>query len=138
MKKNNVLIALFFLNATLSFGQSKAEAAVAEAVNQLTEALLSGDRESLASLVADELTYGHSSGNIEDKAAFVEAVASGKTDFTKIDLSDQTITVVGKTALVRHKMSADLGKIHVDLGILTVWTKQKKDWKLLARQAFRI
>jgi len=138
MKKNNVLITFFLLNATLSFGQSKAEAAVTDAVNQLTEALLSGDRAALTAIAADELTYGHSSGNIEDKAAFVEAVASGKTDFTKIDISDQTISVVGKTALVRHKMSADLGKVHVNLGILTVWTKQKKGWKLLARQAFKI
>ena len=138
MKKNNFLIAFFLLNATLSFGQSKAEAAVNDAVNQLTEALLSGDRAALTAIAADELTYGHSSGNIEDKTAFVEAVASGKTDFTKIDVSDQTISVVGKIALVRHKMSADLGKVHLDLGVLTVWTKQKKGWKLLARQAFKI
>lgn len=138
MKKNNVLIAFFLLNATLSFGQSKAEIAVADAVNQLTEALLSGNRAALTAIAADELTYGHSSGNIEDKTAFVEAVASGKTDFTKIDVSDQTISIVGKIALVRHKMSADLGKVHVNLGILTVWTKQKKGWKLLARQAFKI
>ncbi len=138
MKKGNLLIAFFLLNAVLAFGQSKEEAAVKEAVDQLTEALLSGDRASLTDIAADELTYGHSSGIVEDKAAFVEAIASGKTDFTKIDISDQTISVVGKIALVRHKMSADLGKAHVDLGILTVWTKQKKGWKLLARQAIRL
>lgn len=138
MKKIIILIACFALSMTLSFAQSKTEMAVANAVNQLTEALLSGDRAALTAVAADELTYGHSSGAIEDKAAFVEAVASGKTDFTKIDISDQTISVVGKTALVRHKMSADLGRTHVDLGILTVWTKRKGEWKLLARQAFRI
>jgi len=138
MKKINLLIACLALGTTLSFAQSKKETAVADAVNQLTEALLSGDRESLASIAADELTYGHSSGTIEDKAAFVEAVASGKTDFTKIDISDQTISVVGKIALVRHRMAADLGEVHVDLGILAVWAKQKGGWKLLARQAYRI
>lgn len=138
MRKLNLLIAFLALSSTLSFAQSKKETAVADAVKQLTEALLSGDRESLAAIAADELTYGHSSGTIEDKAAFVEAVASGKTDFTKIDISDQTISVVGKIALVRHKMSADLGEVHVGLGILTVWAKQKGGWKLLARQAYRI
>lgn len=138
MRKINLLIVCLASSMTLSFAQSKAEMAVADAVNQLTEALLSGDRAALTAIAADELTYGHSSGAIEDKAAFVEAVASGKTDFTKIDISDQTISVVGKTALVRHKMSADLGRTHVDLGILTVWTKRKGQWILLARQAFRI
>jgi len=138
MKKINLLIVCLALGTTLSFAQSKHEAAVAVAVDQLTQALLSGDRAALTAVAADELTYGHSSGAIEDKAAFVEAVASGKTDFTKIDISDQTISIVGKTALVRHKMSADLGSTHVNLGILTVWTKQKGGWKLLARQAYRI
>jgi hypothetical protein len=138
MKKFNLLIAMLALSTTLSFAQSKTEIAVAKAVDQLTEALLSGDRALLTSIAADELTYGHSSGAIENKAEFVEAVASGKTDFTKIDISDQTISVVGKIALVRHKMSADLGSVHVDLGILTVWTKKKGSWKLLARQAYRI
>lgn len=138
MKKVNVLIACLALSTTLLFAQSKAELAVADAVDQLTEALLSGDRAALTSIAADELTYGHSSGAIEDKAAFVEAVASGKTDFTKIDISDQSISIVGKIALVRHKISADLGSTHVNLGILTVWTKQKGEWKLLARQAYRI
>lgn len=138
MKIVYALIACFLLGANLSDAQSKAEAAVAAAVNQLTEALLSGDRASLDFIAATELTYGHSNGTIEDKATFIETVASGKTDFTKIDITDQTISVVGKTALVRHKMSADLGETHINLGILTVWIKRKKGWKLLARQAFRV
>lgn len=138
MKKFNLLLACLALGTTLSFAQSKDETAVATAVDQLTQALLSGDRAALTAVAAEELSYGHSSGLIENKAAFVEAVASGKSDFTKIDLSDQTISVVGKTALVRHKMSADLGSTHVNLGILTVWTKQKGGWKLLARQAYRL
>lgn len=138
MRKFYLLIACLALGTTLSFAQSKKEMAVADAVDQLTEALLSGDRASLTSIAADELTYGHSSGTIENKTAFVEAVASGKTDFTKIDISDQAISIVGKIALVRHKMAADLGSVHIDLGILTVWAKQKGGWKLLARQAYRI
>ncbi len=138
MRKFYLLLACLVFGATLSFGQSKQELAVADAVNKLTEALLSGDRAALTAIAADELTYGHSSGAIEDKAAFVEALVSGKTDFTKIDITNQTIAVVGKTALVRHNMSADLGSTHVNLGILTVWTKQKGGWKLLARQAYRI
>lgn len=138
MKKFNLLFVCLLIGAVFSFAQSKEETAVANAVDQLTQALLSGDRAALTAVAADELSYGHSSGLIENKAAFVEAVASGKTDFTKIDISDQTISVVGKTALVRHKMSADLGSTRLNLGVLTVWTKQKGSWKLLARQAYRL
>lgn len=123
MKKINFVLVCLLLSSTLAFAQSKKEKAVSIAVDQLTAALSSGDRAALTAIAANELTYGHSSRKVENKAEFVEAVASGKTDFTKIDISEQTITLVDKLALVRHKMSADIGvqsSVHVDLGILTV------------------
>lgn len=138
MKKISAFIVCLVCFTSFSYGQNKSEKAVADAVDHLTNALLSGDRAALTSIAAEELTYGHSSGVIENKAAFVEAIASGKTDFTKIDITDQTISVSGNVAMVRHKMAADLGSTHVNLGILTVWIKRNGAWKLLARQAFRV
>jgi ketosteroid isomerase-like protein len=80
---------------------------------------------------------------LEDKAAFVEALASGTSDFVTIDLEDQTISVVDNTvALVRHKLHAktnDNGKPgEAHIGILLVWQKQKGSWKLVARQAYKL
>lgn len=127
----------FFANA-----QSNDERQVAAAVESLKKAMINADKSRLVALTADELSYGHSSGTIEDKAAFVETLASGRSDFVSIDLSGQTIEIAGSTALVRHRLSADTndgGKPgHVNLGILLVWQKQKGEWKLLARQAYKI
>lgn len=125
-----------------AFAQNKEVAAVEKAVATLREAMLSGDAASLTGIASKHLTYGHSNGTIEDRAAFVEALASGANDFTEITLSDQTIEILGKIALVRHNLS---GKTHnkgaapasVNLGVLMVWQKEGKDWKLLARQAFK-
>lgn len=121
--------------------QDKKEKAVAEAVEQMRSAMISGERAALEAIAADQLSYGHSSGVIETKAEFVEKIASGKSDFVSIDLSDQTITVSGKTAIVRHLLNAqtnDGGKPgSVKLKILLVWQKQKQGWKLLARQAVK-
>lgn len=122
--------------------QTKDETAVAAAVETLRKAMVDGDRASLEKIATAELTYGHSSGKLEDKAAFVEAIASGKSDFVTIDLTEQTITVSGDVAIVRHKLAGttnDGGKPGtVNLAILTVWKKQGKEWKLLARQAVKI
>ena len=68
---------------------------------------------------------------------------SGKSVFKKIDLSEQTIQIVGKTAIVRHILNAethDAGKdpSTVKLKVMTVWVKQSGKWKLLARQAVKI
>lgn len=142
MKK--IIAALFFftaLNASV-FAQSKDEKAVAAAVEALRKAMIDGDKTALENIAADELSYGHSSGKMQNKAEFVDGIASGASDFVTIDLTDQTIKVAGNTAIVRHKLAAqtnDGGKPgSVNLGILLIWQKQKGKWKLLARQAYKL
>jgi hypothetical protein len=141
MKCFFTFLTLFMFIAT-GFSQTKSETAVADAVENLRKALVNADRASLDKLTAAELSYGHSNGKVETKAEFVEALTSGASDFVKIDLTEQTIKIVDKTALVRHRLSADTnndGKPGtVNLYILLVWQKQKGDWKLLARQAVRV
>ena len=124
------------------FAQTKDEKAVAAAVETLRKAMLDGDKASLEKISSPDLSYGHSGGKVEDQAAFVNALASGANDFVTIELSEQTIKVVGNTAIVRHKLngtSNDGGKPGVvKIAILLVWVKQGREWKLLARQAVKI
>jgi ketosteroid isomerase-like protein len=138
-----LIIAFIFISSTsfLSVNQND-ETAVAAAVEQLRLAMVSGDRMSLENIAADQLSYGHSGGLVENKAAFVEKIASGNSDFISISLSDQSIVISGKTAVVRHKLDAvtnDGGKPgEAHIKVLLVWQKQGKQWKLLARQAVKI
>jgi ketosteroid isomerase-like protein len=146
MKKSILLVALLASFAIKNTAQTKADKdqkMVAVAVESFRKAMVDGDGKTLAALAAEELTYGHSGGNVENKAHFVEAFTTGKSDFVKIDLTEQTVQVVGKTAIVRHRLegeSKDAGKepAAVHLRVLTVWQKQKGGWKLLARQAVKI
>lgn len=138
----NLFLAFAFLSIPLS-AQSKSEKAVAAAVENLRQAMVSGDRNALSNIAAEDLSYGHSSGLLEDKAKFVEAIASGKSNFVKIDLTEQTIKVVRKTAIVRHNLFAETNNAGstpgtVKLAILTIWQKQGGNWKLLARQAVKV
>ena len=77
-------------------------AAVAEAVAALTKAMLAADKAQLDTLVADQLSYGHSGGVIQTKAEFVDVIASKKAVYKSIVLSDQTVAVAGNAAIVRH------------------------------------
>ncbi len=141
MKKFSILIFLLSINLAAQ-AQSGADKQVALAVEKLKSAMISGERAALEHIAAADLSYGHSSGKVEDKKEFVESIASGKSDFVSIDLLDQQIKVSGQTALVRHRLSAktnDGGKPgEVNLGILLVWQKQGKEWKLLGRQAYKL
>jgi hypothetical protein len=135
------LLLCCLLGNTSSFAQSSDEKAVSDRVEALRKALITPDKTVLEELAADELSYGHSTGVVEDKAAFVDALVKGKTVFTSITLSDQTIKIAGNVAIVRHRMMAGLNNNNtpstVDIIVLLIWQKQKGKWKLLARQAAR-
>lgn len=122
--------------------QTKDEKSVATAVESLRKAIIDADKPALEKLTSEALSYGHSSGKIEDKAAFVDALVSGKSDFVSIELTEQTIKIVGNTAIVRHLLNgvtSDAGKPGtVKLSVLLIWQKQSKEWKLIARQAVKI
>jgi hypothetical protein len=120
--------------------QTGKEAAVSAAVEALRKAMIAGDRAALGSLAMDELSYGHSSGRLENKAEFIEALASGKSGFSAIELSDQSVNVIDRIALVRHVFNGTRRKEgdRMKLAILTVWLQQQDQWKLLARQAARL
>src|ERR1700746_682558 len=71
----------------------------APAVPARTAAILAADKAKLEALVADQLSYGHSSGTIQDKADFVGVIASKKTVYKSMNLTDMKVSVVGGTAL---------------------------------------
>ena len=143
MKKTIAALLLgCLLISTASFAQSSDEKAVAARVEALRKAMIAADKMALEDLAADKLSYGHSSGLVENKAAFVDQFVTGKSVFKTITLSDQTIKMAGKVAIVRHHLTGDTNNNNVagkaDIIILQVWQKQKGKWKLLARQAARI
>ena len=133
---------LFFLMISIiSFSQSKNEKQVAIAVTQLTQAMENADSATLDKLIDAGLSYGHSGGRVENKSDFISNIVSGKSDFVKIDLTNQQILMHHKTAIIRHHLSAttnDSGKPGaVSLDIMLVWQKQHGHWKLIARQAVK-
>ena len=115
---------------------------IEQTVEKLRQAMIAADGATLEELADDNLSYGHSNGNIETKAQFVENIASRKSDFVSINLSEQTIVISQNIAIVRHIFNAttnDGGKPgSIKLKILLVWQKQNGNYKLLARQAVRV
>lgn len=135
-------LAAFSIIFQFASAQSKDEAAVAAAVQSLRSAMIDADKAALEKLTAAKLSYGHSNGRIEDKAAFIGNLVSGQSDFVTMDLSAQTIAITGQTAIVRHTLGGqinDSGKAGtVNLYVLLVFGKEGGQWKLLARQAVKI
>jgi len=129
--------------ASPAAAQSGEEAAVARAVDALSKAMVAVDRAQLEALTAPQLSYGHSAGRIENQREFVDYLLSRASAFRFINTPDQTISVAGNDAIVRHILMGETvdreGKVTpVRVGVMQVWQKQGGDWKLLARQAYRL
>jgi ketosteroid isomerase-like protein len=139
--KKTLIVITFLLTVVVVNAQRKADKAVTKKIEQLRKAMIDADAAMLTQLTDDNLSYGHSSGAIDDKKMFVEKITSGQSDFVTLNLSQQTITVTKHTAIVRHVLKAttnDNGKPgEVNLKVLLVWHKANGEWKLLARQAVK-
>jgi hypothetical protein len=118
------------------------EQAVAAAVEQLRQAMVGANREVLTNIASESLTYGHSDGQVENKAEFVENIAGGHSVFVTIQLSDAYIKVEGDIAVTRHTFTSDTNNggvpRSIKLHILLVWRLEGGEWKLLVRQAVRL
>ena len=144
MNIQSTLITVGFLLAGLGLtAQQKENQAVATAVSQLNQAMIDGNHIMLDQLTSDKLSYGHSSGLVENKDVFITSIVDGIFGFTSIDLTEQTIAISNNVAIVRHKFSAgtdDKGKApgRANIAVMQVWQKEKGKWLLLARQATKI
>ena len=141
MKKVSILVVICLLGQ-LALGQ-QAQQQLDQAISTWRMAVLAADEATLKALVADELSYGHSNGKIENKAEFVSVIVSKENVYKRLDLSEQTISMVDKnTAIVRHKMAVDVvsdgEQKSFYIGVLQVWIKRKNTWQMMARQAFKL
>ena len=129
------------LQSAPSFADS-AEMSVGQAVEALRKALMEKDKTRLEQLAADQLSYGHSSGKVQTKAEFVDGVMTSKATVKSLTFPELSIAVVGNAAIARHLYESESetdGKTNnVKIGALQVWQKQDGNWKLLARQGFKL
>jgi hypothetical protein len=79
-----------------------ASVVVAQAGDAFRTARLKADRSPCEALTAEPLSYGPSAGRVEDKSQCISAATSGPSRWKFITLTDQTIQIVGKNAIVRH------------------------------------
>jgi hypothetical protein len=142
MKKLILILAIFCFNIVVINAQTAEEIKVSEAVSTLRKALLDPEKTTLEKILHEDLSYGHSSGLIETKTMLITSLTTNESDFKTMDLQEQTVKVVGKNAIVRHKLFAETANKGVasttKLNVLLVFVKVKGEWKLLARQAAKI
>lgn len=118
------------------------ETGVGQAVEALRKATLAQDKAKLEQLSAAELSYGHSGGAVQNKAEFIDGVMNRKGTVKSIEFPELKVGMAGNNAVARHlwvsESEMDGKPTSTKIGILSVWTKQDGNWKLLARQGYKL
>ncbi len=142
--RKTILLQGLLLFAFISFAQSKDEQKVKDNVLLLHNTIF-GTKDSLTleKYSAAEVTYGHSHGNLQDRKTFITSVSNNKSAYTNMNAGDVSIIINGKTAVSRYLLTGtetnSKGKVtELKLNILQVWIKEKKEWKMMARQAVMV
>lgn len=152
MQTNRRTMAAAALLSTLALGIPAAladdkkkkhdDASVAAATEAFRVAMSKHDKSAYEKLTSDDLSYGHSAGRIENRAEFIAASTNGKSVWKSIAFNEVTAKAVGHEGISRFILVGQTeseGKTtDIKIGVLMVWRVEKGDWKLLARQAFRI
>jgi ketosteroid isomerase-like protein len=116
--------------------------AVLAAEDRRYRAMLDADLAALDELCAPELSYAHSSGVRDTKDEYLGKVRSGFYVYRRIDHPTERVDVVGDTAIVVGRMTADLtvqGTAKtIDNLALAVWIRAPDGWRLLAYAPTRL
>ena len=110
--------------------------AVLAAEDRRYQAMIDADLSTLDELCADELSYAHSSGVRDTKAEYFGKIRTGYYVYQRVDHPVERVEVVGDTAIVVGRMTADLvvdGTAKtIDNLALAVWARSRNGWRLLA------
>ena len=106
------------------------------------KAMVGGDIATLKAILADELTYFHSSARVDTKQSLIEGMESGATTFDSIVPSDVEARVYGSAGVVtgtaRFNVSTQGGKLDFGVRFTDVWVQSGDDWKMVAWQSTKL
>jgi len=144
LTRRQLCVAAAALVAVASTDASAAEDdTVLRLVESFRAAQFACDEKALEAFCANELSYSHSDGHIEDKATFLKNATSGRYVFNALEYRAPTVRVVGPVGIARFTWVAKQtwadGKVtDTSMAILMVWLRQGEDWKLVARSATKV
>ncbi|MEO6404298.1 MAG: nuclear transport factor 2 family protein [Ferruginibacter sp.] len=141
MKKIFIFFLLSGIGFANAFAQESKKADIMMKMLMLKNALINKDSTTLSSLLADEVTYGHTSGLIQTKADLIHDIKSGIQDYKAIDPEGMEIRIYENTAIVNMKslvkMNYNKNPLDLSMSITLVWINKNGDWKLVARQSVK-
>jgi ketosteroid isomerase-like protein len=120
--------------------RTQAEQDVLAAQRARLDATIAKDGAALDRLMADDLTYVHTSAKLESKAENIAAV-TGSGAYRSFDLRDVVVRVEGDTAVITGLADITLGRpdgdVLLPVRFTDVWARRDGAWREIAWQSTR-
>jgi ketosteroid isomerase-like protein len=118
---------------------SAIEREILEADDIRVKGLLSNDIDAVEKLLGDDLTYVHSSGRLDTKETYMDALRSGRTRYLTMDLSEVEVRGLGDTGVITNIFDAKVqtanGEVTLHSRALLVYAKRDGRWQLIAYES---
>jgi len=105
-------------------------------------ALIADDYAALDLLLADDLTYTHSSSVVDTKAEFMESLTSGRLKYKVLNHRDQQVRVYGDTAILNGVTQVhstfEEREVHLVMRFTIVYVRKSGRWQMAAWQSTRV
>jgi hypothetical protein len=106
-------------------------------------AMKAPDREKLGAIFSDELHYAHSSGAVDTKASFIDALAGGRSKYVVYEPGERKFTFPAPglalmTGRAQIEVANATGGMKATLSYLAVWREEQGQWRFLAWQSCRL
>jgi hypothetical protein len=116
--------------------------AVRAADEERVAATIAADPRRLDAIYSDQLHYAHSSGKVDDKAAYLNSLLTKATVYQAFDYKQRDFIPAGpgvvlmKGRVIVHVLSNGQ-KVENDLNYLAVWREENGKWRFMAWQSCR-
>jgi hypothetical protein len=152
MIKPTLLVALLALftaigGAEIALGASvKSDDAVIAAVRAADDARLAAtiaaDPDRMNAVYSKDLRYAHSSGKVDTKAVFIEALVSKEAIYYSYDYQERNFVpaapgIVLMNGRVFLNVFTGGQRVDLDLRFLAVWREEQGVWRMMAWQSNR-
>ncbi|MBI1228201.1 MAG: DUF4440 domain-containing protein [Bacteroidetes bacterium] len=136
------ILYLLLLAAMPAFSQSKKQVEIEVLEHQRFEAMTTKNIDFLKNVLADDLSYTHSNGLVEDKTTHLENIRTGKLQYRSIQPEGMKLrfhrrSVIG-TGIVNVTGILNEKEFTIKLRYTDVYVKEKGKWRLVAWQSLKL
>ncbi len=114
------------------------ETTIAGLEDERLSAMVSADVDTLDRILADDLSYVHTTAAIDTKESLTSGLASGRLNYESITPTARVVRTYSDSAVVRGGAHVHVNGNHFSLEYTVVYVNNEGDWRMTSWHATRL